>query len=297
MAPDLIDRLEEAIRAHCADAMREFSREDLDALDTRSLVGDYASWRARFPTTRPRSIHESDTLAANPLRAQYAEGLAAVRRDIEAGADLTRYLSSLVRFPSGRDLLLAHAGVHHLHMSDAVRDWGRVERTEHVLFVAFRPDDAFFIDIYAHEHDGANWAERAVLGTIVRNWPEAGILVGSDFVTGLTQDYDDDARAVLLKAGVSLSIAIDGRVWSSPSLGATLRGAPFMAQRMGMKVAAHLHDLRRAGLSDLAAGLAASVPEHEVSIDDWIAEVHEDRYGFYAERLNIFVASGAITPE
>src|SRR5207247_3505390 len=103
------------------------------------------------------------------------DGLAAIRRDIAAAADLTRYLSSRVRFADNRDLLLAHAGIHHLHMSDTIEFWDRVERTEHVLFVAFRPDAAYLIDIYAHPSDGANWAEQAILKNIVRNWPEAGI--------------------------------------------------------------------------------------------------------------------------
>ncbi len=139
---DLIDRLEEAIRTHCVKAMREHSSRDLEALDTRSLVGDHGSWKVRFASQQARAVYESDALAKSPLRSTYASGLAAIRSDIEAGTDLTRYLSSLVRFAHGRDLLLAHTGIHHLHMSGVIGKWGRVRRTSHVLFVAFRPHAA-----------------------------------------------------------------------------------------------------------------------------------------------------------
>ncbi len=129
---DLIDRLEEAIRTHCVKAMREHSSRDLEALDTGSVVADHASWKARFTSHQPRSVYELDALAKCPLRSTYASGLTASH--IEAGTDLSRYLSSQVRFAHGRDLLLAHTGIHHLHMSDVIGKWGRVRRTPHVLF-------------------------------------------------------------------------------------------------------------------------------------------------------------------
>jgi hypothetical protein len=289
---DLVDQLEQAIRAHCVGAMCDFSNADLAALDTRSLVADNAAWTARFPSVRPRSVYESDAMTASQLRVQYAEGLAAIRRDITGGVDLRRYLSSRARFAHGRDLLLAHAGIHHLHMSDVIGRWDRVERTDHVLFVAFQPDAAYLVDIYAHESDGANWAEQAILETILRNWPEAGILEQSRFATGLTQTFDDDMRAELRAAGVNLAIEVGGSVWSPA--GATLTGAPIMAARLGMKVTAHLNDLRTIGASALEAQLAESVLEHAVSAEEWVSMVHDEHYGFYAERLDIFVRYGSL---
>jgi hypothetical protein len=288
---DMIDALEEAIRTHCADAMREHHKDDLAALDTQSLVQDYAAWRARFPSIRPRTIHESDVFAVSPLRDRHADGIAAIRRDIEAGADLTRYLSALVRFPNKRDLLLAHSGIHHLHMSDVMEQW-RVKRTDHVLFVAFRPDAAYLIDIQGHEDNGANWSELAILETIVRNWPEAGILHGSQYATGLTQQYNDDARRELHRAGVSLFAEIGGRVWSS--LGATINGAPLMAAQLAMKVWWDLHYRREAGEDELLATLGEVFPEDQIAADEWVAAVREDHYGFHAESAGVFVRLGAL---
>jgi hypothetical protein len=288
---ELIDRLEEAIRTHCVEAMGEHSKHALDTLDTRSLVADYAAWKALFPSQQPRAVYESDSLTSSPLRSTYASGLSAIRRDIEAGADLRRYLTSLVRFPHHRDRLLAHAGIHHLHLSDVTKEWGRVARQPHVLFVAFRPDAAYLIDIYAHESDGANWAERAILETIVRNWPESGTLGPSRFASGLTRDYDDDARAKLRCSGVNLAVELDGRVWLSP--GATMTNAPLMADRIGMKVVAELHALR-AGQVELARRLADHGSGHAASLGEWIPAVHDEHYGFYCQQANVFVRCGCL---
>src|SRR3712207_4180722 len=100
---NLIDGLEDVIREHCLTEMREHYKGDLDSLDLRSLVHDYVTWRTRFPSARPRTIHESDAFARNPLRSRYADGLAAILRDVEAGADLEPYLSGRVWKAHGRD--------------------------------------------------------------------------------------------------------------------------------------------------------------------------------------------------
>jgi hypothetical protein len=167
-----------------------------------------------------------------------------------------------------------------------------VKRTKDVLFVAFRPGAAYFIDIYPHESDGANWAEKSILETVVRNWPDAGILHASRFAVGVTQEHDDAARAELRRTGANLAVEIDGRVWSS--LGATVTGIPLTASRIGMKVAADLRSLRAAGVADLEANLAESVPEHQVSLEDWVPIVDDEHYGFYAERIQVFVRYGRL---
>jgi hypothetical protein len=287
---DLIDSLEAAIRRHCVQALREHAPDDPDQLDTRSLVADYASWRARFPSQRPRQVYEADAMLDSPWRERYAAGLAAIRRDIEAGADLTRYLSSRARLPHRGDLLLAHSGIHHLHMSDLMGKW-RVARTEHVLLVAFRPKAAYWIGIYAHERDGANYSERAILQTVVRNWPDAGILVPSRFAVGLTQSYDDAQRAQLHRVGLNLAVEIDGTVWSAP--GMTANGAPMLAARVGMKVQAVLDALRSAGVSALADELRAAAGV-DLAPEQWEAIIHEEGFGFFAASAGTFVRYGSL---
>jgi hypothetical protein len=142
---------------------------------------------------------------------------------------------------------------------------------------------------YAHESDGPNWAERAILETIVGNWPDAGVLECSRFATGLTHDFDDDDRAKLRRAGGNLAVEIDGRVWFSP--GATMTGAPLMASRLAMKVVAELDALGAAGEDELAGALA----EHGSS-GKWIPVVYGEHYGFYCEHANVFDRYGSLLP-
>lgn len=285
---EMIDALEEAIREHCIKVLREVSeRDDPAALDTGSLVAEYAAHQANFSTARARRVHFSDAVMRSPLVAEYEDGLNAILRDIQRGNDLTRYLTSCVRSRRKRDLLLAHAGIHHLHMSDEMGPW-RAKRTPHVLFVAFQPDDAYLIDLYAHESDGANWSERAILEIAVRNWPDAGLLHPALPGTTLTHDFDDTARKQLREAGINLSIEIGGRVWSS--FGATATGVPLMQARMGMKVRAELDARRASGEAELLEGLKPEKTEP----DEWVAIVHEEHYGFFCERLNLFVRYGRL---
>jgi hypothetical protein len=287
----LVTSLETAIRDHCVTAMQAHREDDVSGLSSFHLVAEYASWRARFPTDRRRTIHESDLMVGDDRRELYVEGLSAIYRDIREGHSLDRYLSSLVRFADGRDLLLAHAGIHHLHMSNGAGQHGRVMRTPEVVFVAFQPTDAYVIGIWGHESDGANWSERAILETIIRNWPDAGILFRSGFATGLVTDFGDAERQTLRRAGLNLAIEVDGAVWSS--LGATATGAPLVASRMGMKVHWDLHGLRQHGDSAVLADLQAAT-DHKPPPTDWTPVVHQEDYGFYSESAELFVRYGSL---
>jgi hypothetical protein len=216
--------------------------------------------------------------AASDLRARYADGLAAIQRDIEAGADLEPYLSRRVWKAHGRDRLLAHHGIHHLHLEPT--------GSEHVLFVAFQPGHAFLIDMYAHESDGANWAESAILETLVRNWDGAGIPFTAQYVTGVRAEFDDNARLELQSAGVNLAVEIDGRVWSS--LGGSLSCAPRVAVKAGMEVGWELYKLRDAGEAALVAELSA------ISAEEWSPAIYQGRYGYHAANANTFFRVGTL---
>lgn len=184
----------------------------MSSLDFRPLHQFYSAWRGRTPDARPRRVHISRELLENPDRLVYAEGLAAAFRDIVNGDDLRQRMSTAVghayapwippvlasRRQSTRHLdpLLADWGLHHVHLGIGPHRKlpGFLARSDHVLFVAFRRDDAYLVDLARHESDGANWAALGILEVVVRNWPDAGILVpASDFVLGLSGGNWSDA--------------------------------------------------------------------------------------------------------
>jgi hypothetical protein len=76
------------------------------------------------------------------------------------------------------------------------------------------------------------WALKELLAVIVRNWPDAGLMLPLDFVLGLEPEYTDEERLQLRSAGVaSPMVTIDGKVYSSAALGQTTAGTPSVATR------------------------------------------------------------------
>lgn len=191
--------LERAIRAYVAERLPNGDSPELAEESWHGLLHLYAASRARYVPARPRRAHASAELLANPKLQEYRKGYDAVVRKIESGDDLTPHLSTAVseayldggsaremhRRRDG-DLLLADWGIHHLHLSDELRLNGFVRRTSDVLFAIFRPDDAYLVDIFAHPAE-ANWAARRILEIVVRTWPDAELVWGGTFATGLTR--------------------------------------------------------------------------------------------------------------
>jgi len=280
----------------------------LRARDFRTLHSIYATWRGRVPATMPRRVHLSAELLANPQRVQYGDGLAAVIRDIARGADLRPRMSTaidhaydiepppfLARRPSGRhhDRLLAEWGIHHMHLS-TVRHRRRPEfakRSGQVLLVAFVDGEAYLIDLRPHEAHGANWSELAILKTVVRNWPDAGILQRSVWLVGLAGgNRSDEDRRKLRQAGISGAVEIDGRVWSPG--GQSAAGTPLRVERHCMATSWFLSGYQPTA-DDLRAELQAMAKKHAVP-DDWCGHLDGDAYGFRSDA--VFVSFGSLLP-
>jgi hypothetical protein len=303
------DQLERKMRLHMLRAMPNDPTGALAALDLRSLVHDYVTWRSRVPAAFPRNVHLSDALLANPARRRYSEGLAATLRELAFGHELRPRMSTAVLHASDievpaavtrrprrrkdRDLLLAEWGIHHLHLSVARgRHPDFVRRTDHVLFVAFRRNDAYLLDLRRHEANGDNWAAKDLLEIAVRNWADGGILDHVESAIGLEGDEPtDEQRRTLREAGVNLAVEIDGRVYLPP--GQTLDGAPLAAARHAMLVRATL-DALRTDPEWREAALRDAAERHDVAGSAWRPIVHGEEFGYV--NAGVFVPFGSLTP-
>ncbi len=252
-------------------------------------------------------------MLANPDRMGYSDGLAAVLREIASGADLRRRMSTAVEHayapripppmlarrrprPDERhvDRLLADWGLHHLHLKNEPHPTraGFVDRSSQVLFVAFKPDDAYLVNLAAHESHGANWSALALLEVVVRNWPHAGILMPSNFVTGLVGgNWSDEDRKTLRRAGLSTAaVEIDGQVWSAGGQGLT--GVPVRVAQHCMGVSWAFAGFKPTE-EQVRADLAAMAFKHDVP-DEWRAVTHGEEFGFYSD--GVFVRYGSLLP-
>lgn len=230
---DLIERLEEVTRQHLLDAMPVDPSGELAKLSLADVLISWGTWKSRLIPARPRRAHVSSELRASEKASEHASALDAIVKRIEAGEDLSAHLSKAVERNRGLDRMLADVGVHHLHLADVLETDGRhVVRGDDLLFVAFKPDDAYLIGIFAHNSD---WARISIVETMARNWPDAGLVHGSDFLIGTTQEWDDEERLELQKAGFAAApVVVDGKVFMT--IGQSMGGTPYSASQLMMIV-------------------------------------------------------------
>jgi hypothetical protein len=278
---ELVDRLEQVLREHVLKAMPGDPSGHLAAEPLPEVLMSYETWRSRLIPAQPRHPHLSPELRASPKAVEHKVALDALVRKIEVGDDLTPHLSKSIDKAQARDRMLADLGVHHLHLSTRLGPNGRfVERGDDLLFVAFKPGDAYLIDIYDHVTD---WARKDILATIARNWPEAGLVHELKSVIGLTHEFDDADRLEIQKAGVSVgAIETDGKVFMT--LGQSLAGEPYSASRLRMVVMHTLNDWREHIDERLAeAARAVDAAAGREVRGRWEAVVHDECIGLQRE--------------
>ncbi len=280
---DLIDRLEVAIRDYILEEMPDDPGGELAAMSFQELLISFGTWQSRLIPTQPRSCHVSRELRASPKAVEHRAELDVIVAKIKAGDDLTAHLSKGIDRPLGVDRMLADLGVYHLHLSTDLEPNGRfVQRGGDLLFAAFKPDDAYLIGFYEHATD---WARQDILETIARNWPEAGIIHELKYVVGFTQTYSDEDRLALQQAGISTGqIEVDGKVFST--LGQSVAGDPYSAQKLRMTVIAELTDWRENlpdRLKEATAALNAAAGR-EVG-GDWEPQIRDGIAGLQREEF------------
>ena len=201
---DVNAELEDQLRSRVIAAMGDPSG-DLAAMRTVDVLGRWFNWQDRLISPRPRAVHDSAELLASKEAQGNAADLAQIRSEIESGADLTPRLAPRARTaytptsdqgPLQRrrdlDLLLSDWGIHHLHLAHAP------QRSGLLLFVVFRPDDAYLLQLLPH----GSWAKESLVEIIVRNWPDTGLMMGQlKGAIGLSQPISEADRQKLRGRG------------------------------------------------------------------------------------------------
>ena len=204
----------------------------LKGLDASRLLIVYYNWDKRFIRPRRRAVNQSNALRRNPLATQLASELAHIIDDIEDGRDLTRYLSedivrAVVDVPGRNvsrrdlDLMLNDWAVHHLHLSTTMQPNGFVVRSDPLLFVAFRPEAAYLIDIMKH----GDWTRDHVLEVMIDEWPAAGVVheVKGALPNPQSSRITEQQRRALTKAHIDATFEYNGKLYM-PADGLTSAG-------------------------------------------------------------------------
>jgi hypothetical protein len=181
------------------------SLQAMQAKDVTDLLITFIGWRIRYVAQRPRKVTGRGNLADDPRTAGLKPNIDAFIAAVEAGNDLSPYLSldphtrgyTPAADPKTRgadtwadkDFLLNVMGLHHFHLGLTMEAAGHIARTNEVLFASVTRDRLEIIglfdhDAFEHEDDGTMTPERVKLWRAYQAREAAGALPGQLMVGG-----------------------------------------------------------------------------------------------------------------
>jgi hypothetical protein len=268
----------------------------LNGLDAHRLLVVYHNWINRLVKPQPRVVHKSKAFLQNPKTMQRASDLAQLIADIEQGRDLTKYLSrGIVRAPAGipgqdrrpdLDLMLNDWGVHHLHISSIIEADGFVKRDGPLLFVSFKPDAAYLIDIMTHR----DWARDHVLEVLAAEWPDKGVIHEVKGALGLKNSVMGQRRATARRKHLNTQFEFQGKVFM-PIGFMSSAGTTFAATREADKLLDRVAVFERE-LAGNPRGLAADFEKHGLvfpAAPEFEFAIREDGYGVIETKTRAWI--------
>ena len=184
------------------------SLREIESKRLTDLLIIYISWRLRYVACRPRKVTGLSTLAGNPRAVGLEPHLKAFVSAVEAGRDLTPYLSLKIHKQGyspespekesstrtdiwrDKDFLLNVMGLHHFHLGLTQESAGHMARTNQVIFASVTRDTFEILGLFDHtafEHDDndAMTPERERLWSTYLEREEAKTPPGQLMVGGL----------------------------------------------------------------------------------------------------------------
>ncbi|MFT6659564.1 hypothetical protein [Maritalea sp.] len=192
----------------------------LKSLDAHALLVVYHNWSSRLIAPVVRNVHISATLHASLQSSRHRIVVNEIVKGLEAGKNLNSHLSkgisnvaSLPRHDKklnrrrDLDLLLLDWGIHHLHLSTQITSDGFVERTNDLLFLVVKPQNAYLIDIMSH----GNWHNERLVEIMFKELGGAETVHEMKGVVGLSPEPSEEERKQLRNVGVNSAMMIDGK--------------------------------------------------------------------------------------
>lgn len=230
----VVDEVRELIRLDVVARVGPDPSGELSAMSLPDVLLVYLNWCARLIPTQRREVLKSTELVQSAAYQTHRAVIDAIATKISRGEDLTPHLSRGVEVrykPTAErngknqrrqdlDLLISEWGLHHLHLSIDVEGADFVQRTGDLLFVCFRPTQAFLIGVFEH----GSWTNEDLVAISVHNWPEANLFYLLRGAIGLEHPIAAADRRSLRNAGVTSALEIDGKVYLPP--GQSTAGTP-----------------------------------------------------------------------
>lgn len=154
---------------------------------------------------------------------EFKKKLENIKENIEAGNDLTCYMSTTIEKADYNDYLFNDWNIQHFHLGNKSSKKKFVKRTGPLLYLLITDDAVYFLDVLPH----GEWAYIEFLNIINRNWRfliEKNIL--KDVIDVKPEIKTDAEVAMMRKGNVNIAIKIeDGSYLISPNLGYASEGS------------------------------------------------------------------------
>ena len=196
------------------------TESELDTMNIRYLYLVFWNWFNRFISLKPRKVHISKELQANPLYEQFHEGIADIIAKLEQGVSLSSRLSKGTHFgyeaessasTQDKDLLLSDWGFHHLHLGINIDSSGYYKRHGQILFLKITDTDAYLINIGPHQ-----FADKELVRVFLANWPDTNLFYDLRFPeSDENLDFTPEELNKCRKSGMTAPVILDRKAWIS----------------------------------------------------------------------------------
>ena len=165
------------------------------------LVIRYFSYLRKKGTRKPYNVFKSKEFFCPP---ELENGLEQLVKILENGSDFSPYLSKQVE-KLKNDGMFNDWGILHLHLGVQMESNGKyVERTGPLLFVCFKKEDAYLINVFQHN----DWTKREVLQIIQNNWPETIKPFVIEGCVGISPELTEEQHQQLRDNGFSTLVEL-----------------------------------------------------------------------------------------
>jgi hypothetical protein len=171
-------------------------------------LGHYYNFRLKHIPPSTRKIYISKELGQQLKNHPSKDVLFDLIYKTGAGKDLNAHQSKASFDSAYHDRLFNDWGIHHLHISNTKKEISAYffDRADHLLFVRFTNEEAFFLKSYPHK-ERVLWSKRDFIRIIRNNWPWS---IADKEMPGLVYpDLNDEEILSLRSKGYLFGVNID----------------------------------------------------------------------------------------
>jgi hypothetical protein len=192
----------------------------------------YFNRRERDVAAIPRAVHQPPGFSIPPKFQGYENAIAAIRKEIESGVDITPRMSRKVQRWDYVDGMLTDFGIQHLHLGTTLDADGFYAQGAPLLYVRFDAANAYLLAVAGH----GEWANVELIEIIHANWPASIDQYRWKGAIAASINISAAERTQTRNAGIDVQIKMkDGTIYFPPGGGFSTSGDSTAASRQVLR--------------------------------------------------------------